>query len=230
MDTPTRGQWRGYAILSGILLLLLLLTLFLPIKVTTPEPADNSELAQAVALYRDEMTEQVDNKEYNYLRHRDSIFLNQHRERNYYSPQTKSSRYNYYDTLVVDINSADTARLQLLRGIGPVYAKRIVKYRSLLGGFVSESQLLEVYGIDTTLFNSIEPHIVISSQPIRKLKINSASLDELRRHPYLDYYQARAILDYRRSVGPLRSSDDLLKVNLLDEKTITKISPYIQYN
>ena len=56
------------------------------------------------------------------------------------------------------------------------------------------------------------------------------TLDELRRHPYLDYYQARAIVDYRNTVGPIKNNTDLIKINLIDESTARKITPYIQYN
>lgn len=224
MDKPTRGQWRGYIILSGILSLLLLALIFWPLNIRQPLPSDNSELQKVVSLYGDEIrSTQKQSTRLHYSPRRDS-FPVQRRSNG------KRRYINPYDTLLVDINTADTARLQQLRGIGPVFASRIVKYRNLLGGFVDIRQLLEVYGMDENRFSSIEPHLTASSLNVRKMKINSASFEELRRHPYLDYYQARAIVDYRRTVGPVRNPEDLLKINLVDEETIRKISDYIQYN
>lgn len=224
MDKPTRGQWRGYIILSGILSLLLLALIFWPLNIRQPLPSGNSELQKVVSLYGDEIrSTQKQSTRLHYSPRRDSFPVQRrfNGKRRYRNP---------YDTLLVDINTADTARLQQLRGIGPVFASRIVKYRNLLGGFVDIRQLLEVYGMDENRFSSIEPHLTASSLNVRKMRINSASFEELRSHPYLDYYQARAIVDYRRTVGPVRNPEDLLKINLVDEKTIRKISDYIQYN
>ena len=183
--------------LGGILLVLLLLLLLCPISVKETESSDNSELAEAVARYGDEIIEQETTRRDTYRQNR--YFRDSIRKGDYHESRF-THRINPYDTLLIDINTADTARLRQLRGIGPVFAARIVKYRTLLGGFVDTEQLLEVYGITTDLFTQIEPHVVVSHQEVKKLPINTATLDELRRHPYLDYYQARAIVDYRNTV------------------------------
>lgn len=228
MSKPTHSQWRGYAVLSAILLILLIVIIFWPLRVDEPVPSDHSQLSEAVALYGDEiiLREQANADSYRlrYRSQRDSFHYQRPKE------WERSSRFNPYDTLLVDLNTADTSRLQQLRGIGPVFASRIVKYRSLLGGFVSTDQLLEVYGFTEDRLASVEPHLTLSESDVKLLPINSATLNELRRHPYLDYYQARAIIDYRKSVGSIKSQDDLLKIPLLDENTIRKITPYIQYN
>lgn len=228
MDKPTHGQWRGYAILTVIFAVIILVLLFWPASVATPPASDFSELSQAVSRYgeaiiRDDSARRQSYRQQQGFRH-DTL-------RHYSSVGwERPSHGNPYDTLVVDINTADTSTLQLLRGIGPVFASRIVKYRSLLGGFVSTDQLLEVYGMTEECFASIAQHLSLSTSNVKLLPINSASLDELRRHPYLDYYQARAIVDYRNSVGIIRNYNDLLKINLIDESTARKIADYIQYN
>lgn len=237
MNTPSRGQWRGYALLCGILALLLIIALLVPLPLKPPSSDDNSQLAEAISLHADSI-----------LRN-DSILhasrRNQYRlhYRHYYPRDIRNSSdsihyvssprpkpISHYDTLLVDINTADTSRLQQLRGIGPVFATRIVRYRTSLGGFASVDQLLEVYGMSYDRFSDIAPHIVASPSNISKIPINSASLDQLRNHPYLDYHQARAIIEYRMKLGPIQNQDDLLKINLIDYPTARKISPYIQYN
>lgn len=228
MDKPSRSQWRGFAVLSVVFTVVVLLLLFWPRFSTAPSASDFSRLAQAVSLYGDTIRLDDSARRQSFRPH--SGFAADSLRPSGSIGWGRGPRQNPYDTLLVDINTADTSRLQLLRGIGPVFASRIVKYRSLLGGFVSTSQLLEVYGMTTDRFSSIAHHLTLSKSSVNLLPINSASLDQLRRHPYLDYYQARAIVDYRNSVGPIRNYSDLLKINLIDDSTARKIGDYIQYN
>lgn len=130
----------------------------------------------------------------------------------------------------VQLNSADTLDWQQLRGIGPVFARRIVRYRSLLGGFVGKDQLLEVYGMDSARYLSIAPYIDTDSAETEQLDINSATIDQLKRHPYLDYYQAKAIVRLREKEGAYRSVSDLRRLPVIDTETYNKILPYIKCN
>ena len=238
MITPSRGQWRGYALLCVILALLLIIALLVPLPLKAP--SDNSQLAEAISIHADSILRNDSilhasrpNQRRNQFRHN---YRQQNPNQRYYSNDSlfqsspRPKPISHYDTLLVDINTADTSRLQQLRGIGPVFATRIVRYRTSLGGFASVDQLLEVYGMSYDRFSDIAPHIVASPSNISKIPINSASLDQLRNHPYLDYHQARAIIEYRKKLGPIQNQDDLLKINLIDYPTARKISPYIQYN
>ncbi|MBM3213953.1 helix-hairpin-helix domain-containing protein [Candidatus Poribacteria bacterium] len=47
----------------------------------------------------------------------------------------------------VNLNTADSATLQTLPGIGPVLAERIIAYRKEAGGFHSVDDLIDVRGI-----------------------------------------------------------------------------------
>lgn len=136
--------------------------------------------------------------------------------------------YQPKEFLVFNLNDADTTDLKQLNGIGSTFAKRIVKYRDLLGGYVNKEQLKEVYGMTPELYAKILPHLNIGQGTIRLLSLNSSPLDSLKRHPYLDYQQAKAIVTYRQKGGTFRSANDLLKVNLFDQKTIDKIAPYLK--
>lgn len=143
----------------------------------------------------------------------------------------------YYNTptpqrkqpLTVELNGADSLTLQLLHGIGPAYARRIVRYRERLGGFVSTDQLLEVYGFTPELLTHIRPHITLDTTAIKPISINSIGLKELSRHPYIEYYQARDIITLRRKGVTFSSADDLRAVPSMADSTLRRILPYLDF-
>lgn len=132
-------------------------------------------------------------------------------------------------TVPLELNSADTAKLKTVYGIGPAFAKRIVKYRELLGGFHSEKQLLEVYGVDADKYREIVSQVRVNSASIKKIDINTAEANELNRLPYLSYKQANAIVQYRLQHGEYLSANDLVDIAILDAATINKIKPYLVF-
>lgn len=128
----------------------------------------------------------------------------------------------------VEINTSDTSDLKKIPGIGSGYANRIVKYRNLTGGFYSLNQLKEVWGIDDELYNNIMPYITITSKT-KKIKVNHATFEELNRHPYINYKQAKVITDIRERKGNIESIN---RLSLLDEFTdddIRKLAPYLSF-
>lgn len=128
---------------------------------------------------------------------------------------------------MVEINSADTAELQNLKGIGASYAGRIIKYRDLLGGFYRKEQLLEVFGMDTARFAGFAAQVEINHSVIKKKNLNTVEFKELLKHPYLEYYLVKSIFDYKNKNGNYSSVDDLRKVNLIYKELYEKISPYL---
>jgi competence protein ComEA len=145
------------------------------------------------------------------------------RKENTYKPGTFSNK-------LIELNNADTAELKKLTGIGPVLAARIVKYRDALGGFYSPHQLSEVYGISDSLVQILSPFLVADTLSIRKISLNSISLEELQRHPYLSRFQAKAILSYRRLAGPFNRVEELLQNYLISDENYWKIRPYLDVN
>ncbi|MQY79549.1 MAG: hypothetical protein GH151_10205 [Bacteroidetes bacterium] len=127
----------------------------------------------------------------------------------------------------IEINSADTADLMSLWGVGPVFARRIIKYRDLLGGFVSKDQLLEVYGFKQETLKRISPVIDVDSVLIIKININEATYRELIRHPYLNEYQVRAILNYRKLKGRYTEVKELTENKLLPQDTFLRVRSYL---
>lgn len=132
--------------------------------------------------------------------------------------------------LVFELNEADSLDLVQLYNIGPTIARRILKYRSLLGGYVSIGQLREVYGIDSTRYADIAPHLTVNPSLITRLDINSATIDQLKRHPYFDYYMAKAVVRMRETQGPFRQVEDLLNITIIDTQTFKRIEPYLICN
>ncbi|MEW5846163.1 MAG: helix-hairpin-helix domain-containing protein [Bacteroidota bacterium] len=129
--------------------------------------------------------------------------------------------------LVVELNSADTLSLTKLKGIGSTYAKRIVGYRNLLGGFYRVEQLTEVYGITPQLLDQLKPNIYIDSTHIKKININLVRYDDLRVHPYVNDYQAKAIIYYRSKKGSIRSLDELWQNKLIPPDRFEKLKHYL---
>ena len=127
-----------------------------------------------------------------------------------------------------NLNLADSTQFQQIYGIGPVLARRIVKYRDRLGGFISNDQLREVYGLDSVVIGQIlKASFLPESNSLKKLNINTADEKMLSSHPYFLKNIARAIVTYRFQHGNYQSVDDLRRINLIDEKTMTKIYPYL---
>lgn len=100
---------------------------------------------------------------------------------------------------VLELNTADTLQLQELRGIGPAFARRIVAYRDKLGGYYAKEQLMEVYGFTPELYEKVKNQVKVNKSLIKKIDVNAYDIGYLKRHPYISYYEAKAIVDYRNS-------------------------------
>jgi len=130
----------------------------------------------------------------------------------------------------MDINSATIEDLQKVRGIGPTFSERIVKYRKRLGGFARREQLREVYGLKDETIEALWAQFEMdSTKCCAKLPINQVVFDSLRRHPYLNYNQARAIIAYREQHGSYSAWTDLAEIKILPDSVILKIKPYFDF-
>jgi competence protein ComEA len=126
----------------------------------------------------------------------------------------------------IELNAADSAMLVKLRGIGPVFATRIIKYRKMLGGFRNKNQLLEVYGLNKKRLKGFENDILIDTNQIRKLKINSADFKDLLRHPYFSYSLTKEIYHFRDS-AKFTSKAQIQNLKTLPDSLFQKIAPYL---
>jgi DNA uptake protein ComE-like DNA-binding protein len=130
---------------------------------------------------------------------------------------------------VIDLNYCDSASLEGLPGIGPVLSSRIIKYRNLIGGFVSVGQLREVYGLSEETFEMISSRLKADSSAVRKININNAEFKDLIRHPYLKRNEINAILKYRELNGNITDIVSMTENNLITPETANKIRGYLDF-
>jgi DNA uptake protein ComE-like DNA-binding protein len=129
--------------------------------------------------------------------------------------------------IMVELNTADSLALLTLYGIGPSFAKRIIKYRNLLGGFYSKDQLLEIYGFDQERLDKIYAYCDVDPVGIKNININTIKTDDLKKHPYLDYYTAKAIVDQRIILRKYTSLQQIKELPLIHEDLFNKIKNYL---
>lgn len=146
------------------------------------------------------------------------------------SPYTKNTApvtVNVKKISFIELNSADSLALTYLPGIGPVFAGRIIKYRNLLGGFVRKEQLLEVYGFPDETLKLISPVISIDTTGITRIDLNKAGYSILIRHPYLDDYTVKGILNYKDIQGKIQDINELKTNRIIPGEIFPRIKPYI---
>lgn len=131
----------------------------------------------------------------------------------------------YEEGTIVDLNKADTSILKRIPGIGSTLARMIVVYRQRLGGFYDVSQLQEVPHVGVEL----NKWFVVTPAGLHKIQVNSASLDKLRSHPYMDFYKAKAIMEYRRKRGKIKGLSQLSMFEEFTEKDLKRLSPYLTF-
>jgi competence protein ComEA len=125
-----------------------------------------------------------------------------------------------------DLNTADTTQLIQVKGIGPAFARRIIAFRNKLGGFYSGNQVFETFGIDSVAAAALQKNSFVHAQDIQKITINKS---QTLNHPYLKPWVAKAIIAYRNEHGPYQQPTDLLKVKIMDAKTLEKLQPYLLF-
>ncbi len=141
------------------------------------------------------------------------------------SPKPKKE----FQEVALDINKASIEDWQKLRGIGASYAKRIINFRDKLGGFANIEQVKETYGLPDSTFQKIKPQLYVSAI-LRHLSVNTATADELKNHPYLDYKSANAIVAYRAQHGRFGSFEDLKNVKAISAEKLEKVKPYLKFD
>ena len=134
--------------------------------------------------------------------------------------------FKYQEGTVIDLNEADTTELKKIPGIGSGIACTIVAYRERLGGFYSVSQLREVRYVKEDLIKWFK----LGNTPVHRINANKAGLDRLRSHPYMNFYQAKVIVEYRRKKGKLKSLSQLALYEEFTEKDLERLSHYLAFD
>ena len=232
-----QSQVAGIAWISIALLFIAALAIFLP-KETKNNVGDSHKTMTDTAVFekmKEERGATENKRERRKGRERKTREENRRTERD----TTASGGFPCYSPthttykkqpLTVELNGADTTTLQLLHGIGPAYARRIVRYRERLGGFSNKEQLLEVYGFTPELLSHIAPYITIDTLGISKMDINSIALKQLIKHPYIEYYQARDIVNLRNRGVRFKNAEDLRAVPSMADSTLERLLPYLLFD
>jgi competence protein ComEA len=144
-------------------------------------------------------------------------------------PTGNSKEYSAKPLKIIELNSADTTQLEEIKGIGPAFARRIVKYRNRLGGFYRADQLMEVFGLDSVKFQEIKGQVRVDASYLKKINVNTAVLEDFKDHPYIRYKQVNALIQYRKQHGNYGNIADVKKVAILTPEILTNLGPYLSF-
>lgn len=128
---------------------------------------------------------------------------------------------------IVNANEASEEDLIKIKGLGPFYARQILKYQQQLGGFVRKEQILEVWKMTPEIYAQIQAQVTCEITTIRKLSINQATAEELQAHPYLNWNQANSIVKMRMQKGGFKSIEEIKESVIIDKETFEKVRPYL---
>jgi DNA uptake protein ComE-like DNA-binding protein len=127
----------------------------------------------------------------------------------------------------IALESCDTTQLKSVPGIGSYWAGRIVDYRERLGGYYDLSQLEELQGFPAEAL----PYLYLENggKDTRRMNVNTLTLNQLHKHPYISFRQARDIIDYRRRHGRIDNLAQLALLPSFSPDDIERLSHYVEY-
>ncbi|PZD78069.1 ComEA family DNA-binding protein [Mesonia sp. K7] len=148
---------------------------------------------------------------------------------NYTQQKTNAHKRSYAQK--ADLNTASQQDLEAVAGIGEVLSVRILRYRTKLGGFIDDSQLKDIYGLNYEAEQNLLNHFTVKTKrTIEKKNINTVSILELTEIPYFDYELARAIVEYRKLHEKITSFEELSKIDDFPSHKIERIKLYLSLN
>ena len=131
---------------------------------------------------------------------------------------------------VLNLRTADTTELKMIRGIGSYRARQIVRYREQLGGFTRVEQVMEANGMQQLDYDSVKQYFSLDSVVVKQMNVNTIGVKRLSTHPYLRFEQAKAIYELRRRKIHLDSIQQLQELDCLSHETLEKIAPYLNFD
>lgn len=147
----------------------------------------------------------------------------------YQKPNYPDNKFPQKTKTAIDVNNADTTILCTLPGIGPGFAKRIVKYRDLLGGFAKKEQLLEVFGFSQEMYSKIENLVLIDASIVKKINLNKADFKQFIKHPYFPKDVTNKILEYRKIQGKIQNVQEIVQNKMVTQEQGDKIKSYSEF-
>jgi len=130
--------------------------------------------------------------------------------------------------IAIELNGSTQEELETIPGIGPFFAKNILKRKKELGGFSNKQQLLEIWKFDQVKYDEINDFIFVDKETIDKININLASIDELKIHPYISYKVANSIVKMREMRGGYEDINEVTESMLINEELYIKLLPYLE--
>ena len=117
---------------------------------------------------------------------------------------------------IFDLNEVTSEELQSIKGIGPSYAKQIIKRRNELGGYHHIEQLQDVWNFPLATYEAVKERFTISRPIIKKIKLINPNFDSILRHPYTDYEVTKLLMN----IHPLRierTVDSLYQAGIISD-------------
>ena len=143
------------------------------------------------------------------------------------TPNQESFKKQAKQITLINLNTADTTEFMKIYGIGAFYAKQIIRYREKLGGFFTIEQLLEVWKMTPETYEKIKDHVFISEKDVKRININSVTIEVLNAHPYLKWNQANSIVKMRIQRNGFKNIEEIKESVLIDSETYEKLFPYL---
>jgi competence protein ComEA len=143
------------------------------------------------------------------------------------TPNQESFQKQVKQITLINLNTADTTEFMKIYGIGAFYAKQIIRYREKLGGYFTKEQLLEVWKMTPEAYDKIKDHIFINEKDVKRIDINSVTIEELKAHPYLNWNKANSIIKMRIQRNGFKNIEELKESVLIDTETYEKLFPYL---
>ncbi|HEY4786295.1 MAG TPA: helix-hairpin-helix domain-containing protein [Bacteroidales bacterium] len=214
--TFTKGEKVGIIVLLILIISVLILSSLMPHLIPASPGIDVNEFKKEIAQFEKE-TDSMRKPSGKVFHYKDTV-------KHPYKPQPINKR----SIPVLELNNADSAGLDELPGIGPVYSRRILKYRALLGGYFSLNQLSEVYGLKPETCEKIRNYLVVDTLKIRKINLNTAEFREINAHPYISFEQTKSIMKYRKH-NKIVSLKQLEEAQIFTTTEMVKLRPYLLF-
>jgi competence protein ComEA len=143
------------------------------------------------------------------------------------TPNQESFKKQAKQITLINLNTADTTEFMKIYGIGAFYATQIIRYREKLGGYFTKEQLFEVWKMTPEAYDKIKDHVFISEKDVKRININSVTIEELKVHPYLKWNQANSIVKMRIQRNGFKNIEEIKESVLIDSETYEKLFPYL---
>lgn len=131
---------------------------------------------------------------------------------------------------VLDINAATEDDLVKVYGIGPSYARMILRRRADLGAFVSMEQMDDFTELPSEARSKVKESFMVGDMSkLNKLNVNTASLQQLSRFAYFNKGIARAVITQRSMNGTITRIDELLKIPDFPVDKVKIIALYLEF-